>query len=171
LNQIAQYLDAMNIDIKAFHDEFYRTVCKAKLAPVLQTCEHAKTLGIHLELTYLVIPGYNDDVSEITEFCRWVSEKLGIETPVHFSRFHPDYKMADAKPTPTSTLLTCHGIAKEAGLRFVYLGNIPHGDYDNTYCPSCHTLVVERYGFSARVKGMEKGKCTKCGTTLPLRIK
>jgi pyruvate formate lyase activating enzyme len=170
LKQISPYLDAMNVDVKAFHDEFYRTVCKARLAPVLQTCERAKTLGIHLELTYLVIPGYNDDASEIKGFCSWVKEKLGAETPVHFSRFHPDYKMADTKPTPTSTLLACHTIAKEAGLQFVYLGNIPHGDYDNTYCPSCKNLLVERYGFSARVKGLEKGKCTRCGKEISLRM-
>jgi pyruvate formate lyase activating enzyme len=170
LRQIAPYLDAMNVDVKAFHDEFYRTVCRAKLAPVLQTCERVKKLGIHLEVTYLVIPEYNDDASEIKGFCGWVAEKLGLDNPVHFSRFHPDHKMTAAKPTPTSTLLTCHSLAKEAGLQFVYLGNIPHGDYDNTYCPSCKNLLVERFGFSARVTGLNKGKCAKCGADIPLRM-
>jgi len=170
LEEIAPYLDAMNVDVKAFHDEFYRTVCKAKLIPVLQTCERAKKLGIHLELTYLVIPGYNDTTHEIIEFCQWIGEKLGTDTPVHFSRFHPDYKMTHVKTTPTSTLLSSYKIAKEAGLQFVYLGNIAHGDYDNTFCPSCKNLLIERYGFSAQIKGLIKGKCSRCGVTIPLTI-
>jgi pyruvate formate lyase activating enzyme len=170
LREIAPYLDAMNIDIKAFHDQFYRTVCKARLAPVLQTCEHAKKLGIHVEVTYLVIPGFNDDASEIKKFCDWVTHKLGTDTPVHFSRFHPDYKMTDIKTTPSSTLLSCHAIAKETGLQFVYLGNIAHGDYDNTYCPSCKNLLIARYGFSAEVEGLANGKCSRCGTIIPVRI-
>jgi pyruvate formate lyase activating enzyme len=170
LREIAPYLDAMNIDIKAFHDQFYRTVCKARLAPVLQTCEHAKKLGIHVEGTYLVSPGFNDDASEIKKFCDWVTHKLGTDTPVHFSRFHPDYKMTDIKTTPSSTLLSCHAIAKETGLQFVYLGNIAHGDYDNTYCPSCKNLLIARYGFSAEVEGLANGKCSRCGTIIPVRI-
>jgi len=170
LKQLAPYLDAMNIDIKAFHEEFYRKTCKARLAPVLQTCERAKTLGIHLEITYLVIPGHNDAQGEITKFCQWVGEKLGGDTPVHFSRFHPDYNMTDVPATPLNTLLACHTIATDAGLRYVYLGNIGHGDYDNTYCPSCKTLLIERYGFSANIKGLNKGTCSRCGAVIPVRI-
>ena len=170
LEEIAPYLDAMNIDVKAFHEQFYRTVCKAKLAPVLQTCERAKKLGIHLELTYLVIPGLNDDAYEIAEFCQWIGEKLGTNTPVHFSRFHPDYKMTHVQATPIITLHSSYKIAKEAGLQFVYLGNIAHGDYDNTLCPSCKSLLIERYGFSAQVKGLTKNKCTRCGATISLKM-
>lgn len=171
LNQIAPYLDAMNIDIKAFHEGFYQKVCKARLEPVLQTCERAKKLGIHLELTYLVIPGMNDDALEIQKFCHWISEKLGADTPLHFSRFHPDYKMTDIKATPLETLLTCLRIAKEANLQFVYLGNIVHGDSDNTYCPSCGNLLIKRYGFSSQLKGISNGSCSRCHTRIPLRIK
>jgi pyruvate formate lyase activating enzyme len=170
LEEIASYLDAMNIDVKAFHDEFYKTVCRARLAPVLQTCEHAKKLGIHIELTYLVIPGFNDATQEIIDFCQWIREKIGSDTPVHFSRFHPDYKMKATQATPINTLLTCHSIAKDAGLEFVYLGNIVHGNYDNTYCPSCKNLLIERYGFSAQIKGLVKEKCNKCGVIIPLKI-
>jgi len=170
LEEIAPYLDAMNIDVKAFHDEFYRKVCKAKLEPILQTCERAKKLGIHLELTYLVIPGFNDAAQEIKEFCQWIGEKIGSDTPVHFSRFHPDYKMKATQATPINTLLSCHSIAKDVGLQFVYLGNIAHGNYDNTYCPSCKNLLIERDGFSAQIKGLTKEKCNKCGVTIPLKI-
>jgi pyruvate formate lyase activating enzyme len=171
LSEIAPYLDAMNIDIKAFHEEFYQKVCKARLAPVLQTCERAKKLGIHLELTYLVVPGMNDDGLEIQEFCYWIGETLGTDTPVHFSRFHPDYKMTDISATPMKTLFSCLRVAKEANLQFVYLGNIAHGDYDNTYCPGCGNLLIERYGFSSHLKGVSQGKCLRCGTLVPLRMK
>ena len=171
LKEIAPYLDAMNIDVKAFHEEFYKKICKARLAPVLQTCERTRKLGIHLELTYLVIPGMNDDVGEINRFCQWIGETLGTDTPVHFSRFHPDYKMTDVTPTPLDTLRRCHSIATEAGLQFVYLGNIAHGDYDNTYCPSCKNLLIERYGFSSDLKGLTQGKCSRCNASIPVRLK
>ncbi len=171
LKDIAPYLDAMNIDVKAFREEFYKKTCKARLAPVLQTCERAKKLGIHLEITYLVIPGHNDASDEMKEFCHWVAEKLGVDTPVHFSRFHPDYSMTDVPMTPLSTLLTCHSMAKDAGIQYVYLGNIGHGDYDNTYCPSCKNLLVERYGFSAHIKGLAQGTCSRCGASIPIRMK
>jgi pyruvate formate lyase activating enzyme len=160
LKEIAPYLDAMNIDVKAFHDDFYKKICKARLAPVLHACELAKQLGIHLELTYLVIPGLNDNLEEIRRFCQWTADTLGINTPVHFSRFHPDYKMTDIPATPTSTLLSIHTIATEAGLQFVYLGNIPHSDYDN--------LLIERHGFSTMIKNLTNGKCTKCGAPIPI---
>jgi len=170
LKAIAPYLDAMNIDVKAFQNQFYQKICKAKLAPVLQTCERAKNLGIHLELTYLVIPDHNDAPNEIKEFCQWIVEKLGTNTPVHFSRFHPDYKMTDVIATPLDTLINCETTAKDAGLQYVYLGNIGHGDYDNTYCPSCKNLLIERYGFSANIKGIAQGKCSRCGTSIPIKI-
>jgi len=170
LREIAPYLDAMNIDVKAFQEEFYKKICKARLAPVLQTCERAKELGIHLELTYLVIPRLNDAVDEVTRFCEWVHEKLGSDVPVHFSRFHPDYKMADTPATPLETLLAIYKIAKQVGLQFVYLGNIPHGEYENTRCPSCGTVLIERYGYSTTVRHIQHGKCVNCGTKLPFRM-
>jgi pyruvate formate lyase activating enzyme len=170
LKQIAPYLDAMNIDVKAFQEQFYKKICKAKLAPVLRACEQAKDLGIHLELTYLVIPDLNDTLTDIDAFCQWIAEKLGTQTPLHFSRFHPDYHMTDIPATPLSTLLACHAAAKDAGLQFVYLGNISHGDYDNTYCPSCKNLLVERYGFSAHIKGLVQGTCSQCGMPIPMRL-
>ncbi len=170
LKEIGPYLDALNIDVKAFREEFYKKFCRARLAPVIRTCELARELGMHLELTYLVIPGLNDDTAEIKEFCGWITEKLGSNTPVHFSRFHPDYKMKDVQATPTSTLLRCYSLAKDAGLQFVYLGNITHGEYDNTYCPSCHALLIERFGFSAHLKGVSQGACSQCHTSIPIRF-
>ncbi|HVQ00659.1 MAG TPA: AmmeMemoRadiSam system radical SAM enzyme [Candidatus Thermoplasmatota archaeon] len=170
LREIAPYLDAMNIDVKAFREEFYRKICKGQLAPVLRACELAKQLGIHLELTYLVIPGLNDDVDEVTRFCSWVREALGADTPVHFSRFHPDYKMEDTPATPIETLLEFHKVAKQAGLQYVYLGNLPHGEYENSYCPSCGVLLIERHGYNISQRAVAQGRCMKCGTSVPFRI-
>lgn len=168
--ELSPYLDAMNVDVKGFNEGFYNKFCKARLAPVLSTCESAAALGLHLELTYLVIPTLNDDTKEITAFCRWVADALGPQIPVHFSRFHPDYKMRDIQATPPSTLFECRQLAKAAGLEFVYLGNISPGEYDNTYCPHCGALLIERFGFSATVKAFSEGKCTHCHTSLPIRV-
>jgi pyruvate formate lyase activating enzyme len=137
LKDIAPFLDAMNVDVKAFNEGFYKKICKARLEPVLQTCERAKELNIHLEVTYLVISGYNDSIDEVRRFCSWVVEKLGSSTPVHFSRFHPDYKMTNISMTPIETLLKTYDTAKETGILYPYLGNVPHGGYENTVCPSC----------------------------------
>ena len=158
----------MDIDVKAFHEDFYKKICKSRLEPVLNTCEIAKKLGIHIELTYLVISGINDSLDEIRKFCGWIIEKLGDNTPVHFSRFHPDYKMTDIPPTPIDTLLEIYDISKDVGILFPYLGNIPHGKYENTICPTCSNRIVERYGFAANIIGLKNGKCKKCGTNIPI---
>jgi pyruvate formate lyase activating enzyme len=168
LKEISPYLDAMNIDVKAFQEDFYKKICKSRLEPVLNTCEIAKKLGIHVELTYLVISGINDSLDEIRKFCGWIIEKLGDNTPIHFSRFHPDYKMTDIPPTSIDTLLEIYDISKDVGILFPYLGNIPHGKYENTICPTCSNRIVERYGFTANITGLKNGKCKKCGTNIPI---
>ena len=170
LKEISHYLDAINVDIKAFQDEFYKRVCKARLEPVLSTCERAKELGIHVEVTYLVIPGMNDSLDEVKNFCKWALEKLGPETPVHFSRFHPDYKMTNVSATPIETLLKIYNLAKETGLLYVYLGNVAPGSYENTYCPKCGNLCIEREGYSTRLTGLKDGTCAKCGANISVRF-
>jgi pyruvate formate lyase activating enzyme len=168
LREISPFLDAMNVDVKAFNDDFYKKVCKARLEPVLKTCELAKELDIHLEVTYLVIPSYNDSVDEVRQFCRWVVEKLGSSTPVHFSRFHPDYNMTDVPVTPIETLLKIYDIAKESGILYPYLGNVPRGEYENTICPNCGNICIERCGYSVSLNGIRDGKCVKCGTSISI---
>jgi len=168
LREIAPFLDAMNTDVKGT-DEFYRKVCGAKLKPVLDTCILAKELGIHNELTYLIIPGHNDRAEHVQEFVKWVLENLGADTVCHFSGFYPMYKMLDAPPTPIETLLLAHKVAKEAGLCYVYLGNVPHGKYQNTYCPKCGNLLVGRWGYEIDKLGIKSGKCDKCGAIIPGR--
>jgi len=168
LRTLAPYLDAMNIDVKAFTESFYQRVCKARLAPVLEACELAHSLGIHLEVTYLLIPGYNDTKEELQKFCRWVADRLSVQTPVHFSRFHPDFRMTSVASTPLGILMQARSFAQEAGLQYVYLGNTPHDDYENTYCPTCHALLVERHGFAVRIVGLADGRCSVCQTPIPV---
>ena len=170
LREISPYLDAINVDIKAFTDDFYKKVCKARLEPVLKTCMLAKELGIHLEVTYLVIPGYNDSVDEIKQFCSWVVEQLGKNTPVHFSRFHPDHQMTDVPRTPMETMFKAYEIACDSGVLYTYLGNVPHGDYENTICPKCGNICIGRHGYSINLDGFKDGKCVKCGTNISIVI-
>ena len=170
LREISPYLDAMNVDVKAFTEEFYKKICKAKLKPVLQTCELAKERNIHLEVTYLVIPKHNDSLDEVRKFLSWVVKKLGNETPVHFSRFHPDHKMLDVPATPFETLLKIYDMAKDIGVLYPYIGNVPHGEYDNTKCPYCGNICVERHGYVTQITGVRDGKCTKCGKNIPITV-
>ena len=163
LKEISPYLDAMNIDVKAFNENFYKKIVKARLRPVLDTCILAKELGIHIELTYLIIPSYNDDKEEIKKYCQWVVNELGDETPCHFSRFHPHYKMIDVPSTPLSTLEKAYQTAIDEGLKYVYLGNVPNTNKENTYCPECGKLLIERNGFSTSSLRIKDGKCSYCG--------
>lgn len=163
LNDIAPFLDAMNIDVKAFNEGFYKKICKAKLQPVLDTCIHAKKLGIHIELTYLVIPGLNDSLIDIKNFLMWILEKLGTNIPVHFSCFHPDFNMRDVPRTPMKTMQSIYQMAKDMGILYPYLGNVAHGDYDNTYCPKCGNICVERKGYTIENYTSTNGKCISCG--------
>jgi pyruvate formate lyase activating enzyme len=168
LRELSSCLDAMNIDVKAFTDDFYRKICKAHLEPVLKTCELAKDLNIHIELTYLVIPGYNDSLDEIKAFCKWVVEKLDNNIPVHFSRFHPDHNMIKVPITPMETLQKIYHTAKETGILYTYLGNVIHGNYENTSCPKCGNFCIKRIGYSIITDGFKDGKCTRCGYALPI---
>lgn len=166
LRELKGVIDALNIDVKAFREEFYKRVCGGRLAPVIRTCELAKELGMHVELTYLVIPGHNDDEQELRDFSEWVAGSMGAGVPVHFSAFHPDYKMTSVPSTPVSTLLKAYGVARTAGLDFVYLGNVPVGDKDDTLCPKCRSLVVERDGFYVKYTNLKDGRCGSCGEDL-----
>jgi pyruvate formate lyase activating enzyme len=165
LRELSNRLDAMNIDVKGFTEHFYDKICKASLQPVLDATTIAHELGIHIELTYLIIPGENDTKDEIRKFAEWVAD-LDPRVPVHFTRFHPDYKMSDKPPTPVPTMEMAREVGKEAGLQFIYLGNValPHGE--DTVCPKCHHLVVERSGFGVMKVEAREGHCPICGQDL-----
>jgi pyruvate formate lyase activating enzyme len=165
LREIAPYLDAMNIDVKGFTDEFYKKYLGGRLEPVLKTVILAKKLNIHIELTYLVVPTLNDKKEDIEKYLDWVTENLGLDVPLHFSRFHPDYKLNYLPPTPIKTMEEVYKLAKEHRQRYVYVGNFPSTDLESTYCYNCGTKLIERFGFDITILNLtEDGKCKKCGT-------
>lgn len=170
LRELRGVIDAMNIDVKAFSEGFYKRVCGGRLAPVLRACEVAREIGIHVELTYLVIPEHNDGEPEISEFCGWVAKSLAKDVPVHFSAFHPDYRLTSVPRTPEKTLSKAYDLAKKAGLEFVYLGNVWAGDRDDTYCPACGAKVIDREGFSVRSTKLKGTSCGSCGASLNLVV-
>ncbi len=166
LEKLSEYLDAVNIDIKAFTDEFYHEIVGAKLQPVLNNAVRAVELGIHVEITYLIIPEHNDEAEELEEFAVWVKENLGEDTPVHFSRFHPAHRMQDVPATPPDKMNEAKDIALKAGLNYVYLGNLPADN--NTRCPRCGETVLERSYYSSGKLKLKDGKCAKCGKKIPV---
>ncbi len=160
------YLDAMNIDLKSFSDEFYAKVCKARLQPVLDTIRLARELGIWVEVTTLVIPGKNDSDGELKKIADFISG-VDVNVPWHVTAFHPDYQMKDVSPTSYAALQKAYDIGKGAGLKFVYVGNIMDDERESTCCPGCGTLLVRRSGFFVKVGGLKNGKCGKCSETIP----
>ena len=166
-------IDAMNIDIKG-NEKFYKEICSAKLEPVLRTCIVAKKLGIHVEITNLIIPSYNDNMEDIRYIIEFVKDKLGKETPLHFTRFYPDYKLTDVPPTSVETLVEARELALEEGLKYVYVGNIPAHGGENTYCPNCGALLIDRTGFSIITNNLDISlgtpKCPECGEIIDIII-
>ena len=168
LRKISPYLDAMNIDVKAFTDDFYRKYPRGRLQPVLDTCKLARELDIHIELTTLIIPGLNDGEGEIERYLDWVLQELGPDVPLHFSAFHPDYKMTDRQRTPTSILLRIHEQAGKKGIHYVFLGNVMSDRGSHTFCPQCGKLLIKRSYMGLRKNRLKSGKCPKCGTSVPV---
>lgn len=154
-------LDAANIDIKAFNEKFYNKLCHARLDRVLETTEYMHKKGIFLEATYLIIPGENDSEEELKDFAEWIYG-LDKRIPVHFSRFHPMYKMEDKSSTPIETLEKAAKITRDVGVEYVYLGNVRH-EMENTFCPNCGHTVINRNGFSVTRVDLEGNKCPNCG--------
>jgi pyruvate formate lyase activating enzyme len=140
-----QYMDAANVDLKAFTEDFYRRICGGHLKPVLETLEFLKkSTSVWFEITTLLIPGENDSSQEIQNECEWILEHLGPDVPIHFTAFHPDFKMLNKPRTPYSTLLRARKIALEVGLHYVYVGNVHDEDGESTYCPNCKKKVIGR---------------------------
>jgi len=160
--QLLQYVDAANIDLKAISDDFYRQVCSATLKPVQKALVLARAGGILVEVTNLIIPTLNDKPEQIRELARWVKANLGGDTPMHFSRFFPRYKMRNLPPTSLKTLDLAREIAMSEGLNFVYIGNISSKEGQNTYCPDCKSLLIERSGYTIVQNRLKNGCCPDC---------
>jgi pyruvate formate lyase activating enzyme len=164
LEMVAPYLDAANVDLKAFSDDFYKTRCSARLEPVKQTLRRMKALEKLVEVTTLIIPGLNDDPDELRRLAGFIADDLGPETPWHISRFHPTYKLTDRPPTPVETLILASEIGRQAGLRYVYMGNVPGRGGESTYCHQCGALLIERLGFTVYRNALQDDRCPECGT-------
>jgi pyruvate formate lyase activating enzyme len=165
LREISPYLDAANIDLKSFSDEFYRKSCGARLQPVLDSIRLYKSLGVWIELTTLIIPTLNDSEEELRKIAHFIKE-VGEDTPWHITQFHPMYKLPDLPRTPVSTLRKARQIGLEAGLRYVYEGNVPGETGENTYCPNCGKPLIRRFGYSIQENKIKNSVCTYCGTKI-----
>jgi len=160
-----QHMDAANIDLKGFSNDFYQKLCSGRLAPVLDTLEYLKhETKVWLEITTLLIPGENDSVDEIEAQCAWLRDHLGPDVPLHFTAFHPDWKLTDHAPTPLTTLRTARRIAMNAGLRYVYTGNVRDPAGETTHCHECGAVLIDRDCYDIRAWRLSAdGRCTQCG--------
>lgn len=164
---LAPYMDAIKIDLKGFSQEFYTEFTSGKLEHIQTTIKRLVALGKWIEIVYLVIPTANDRPDTIKAMAEWVVRAAGTHVPVHFTRFHPAFKLQNLPPTPLDTLIKCHGIARAAGLKYVYLGNIPGTEYASTYCPGCGKVVLKREGYRILSSDIKpNGACRFCGRTV-----
>ncbi len=171
LREVAPLIDGVNIDVKGIRDEFYQEVCLAsRVKPVLKAAKMMKDFKIHVEVTNLLIPGKNDSTDQLEELIEWILTNLGPSTPTHFSRFFPHYDMRDVPPTPVATLERAYQLAKEKGLYYVYLGNVPGHEGNHTYCPNCGMRLITRAGFNIQELLITSEKrCPECDTDILIR--
>ncbi len=162
LREICKYIDAANVDLKG-PDEFYQQLCLGRRDDVLRTLKILKEEGVWLEITYLLVPTLNDSTEYIRKTSQWIKDNLGTDVPLHISRFRPTYRLTNLSPTPTSTLERARQIAIDAGLQYVYIGNIPGHKAETTYCPKCGKPIIERMGYTVLSYKIKDGKCKYCG--------
>jgi len=167
LRTLCRSVTAIKIDLKAFTESFYSNTCSARLGPVLDSLKTIRECGTWLEIVNLLIPGLNDSESEIRGMARWIVRELGSDVPVHFTRYHPAYKIRNIPPTPPATLAMARSAAADEGCRFAYAGNLPGQEGENTFCPSCKKLIIRRYGFMVLENRLVDGKCAGCKSAIP----
>jgi pyruvate formate lyase activating enzyme len=165
LKELLKYIDAANIDFKG-DENFYQEMCNATLSPIKRTIKIYKESDIHIEITNLIIPTKNDSLPIIRKMCKWIKTEIGENTPLHFSRFFPHYKVKNLPPTPLETLKKAYKIAKKEGLNYVYIGNV-RTKYENTYCHKCNKILVERIGYFIQEINIKDGKCRFCKSSIP----
>lgn len=167
LRELCTAVDAIKIDLKGYDEEFYRQVCQAELQPVLEAIHTIHESGTHLEIVNLVVPTLNDSLEQLRALARWVAQDVSPDIPLHFSRFHPQYKLTNLPPTPVETLEQARETALEEGVRFVYVGNVPGHPGDHTYCPACGRALIVREGFTVTEYHLDDGTCAYCGEPIP----
>lgn len=163
LDTIGEYIDGANVDLKAFSDDFYKKFCSAGIEPVKETLRNMKKVGIIVEVTTLLIPGLNDDPDELKELASFILNNLSADTPWHVSRFHPTYRLTDREPTPVESLMAAWRIGRDAGLKYVYTGNVPGLETESTLCPGCGDVLISRQGFYVEKNLIRESACPKCG--------
>ncbi|MDF1534920.1 MAG: AmmeMemoRadiSam system radical SAM enzyme [bacterium] len=163
LRRLCKIVDGANVDLKGFTEKYYREVCFGNLRTVLDTLVTMRKEGVVLEVTNLIVPTLNDGMNTISQMCRWIVSELGDEVPLHFSRFSPMYRLKDLPPTPVQTLRRARETALEAGLKYVYTGNVPGDPGEDTFCPSCGKMVIDRHGYRILKYDVVDGKCKYCG--------
>ncbi len=162
LAEMCGALDAIKIDLKGFNESFYRSVCSAELQPVLRTIKQVARSGVHLEIVNLVVPTLNDSDKFLQDLAGWVAGELGPDVPLHFSRFHPDFQLLNLPDTPVATLDRARNIAMAKGINYVYVGNVPNHPGENTYCPSCKKVIIERNSYFIAAMNIKDGRCAFC---------
>ena len=167
LRELCAAVDAIKIDLKGYDEGFYREVCDGELGPVLQAIRAIYESGTHLEIVNLVVPSLNDSLEQLRALAGWVTRDLSPYVPLHFSRFHPEYKLTNLPPTPVERLEQARQIALEEGVRFVYIGNVPGHAGNHTYCPACGKIIIERQGFAVTSYHVQGGACAYCGEAIP----
>ena len=167
VEEISLYLDGANIDLKGFTAEFYSKIPEGDLETVLNTIKALKRNLVHLEITNLVIPSLNDDMNTIKKMCQWIRDEVGRETPLHFSRFYPAYKLKNLSPTPVETLEDARNLARNEGLQYVYIGNVAGHEGENTYCARDGKVLIRRIGYYVLENNVVNGKCKFCGSDIP----
>lgn len=167
LVKLCNELTAVKIDFKAFSERFYKETCNGELKPVLDTLITLKEIRIWFELVVLVVPTLNDSPEEFKAMCKWIMKNIGPDVPIHFTRFHPTYKIKNLPPTPVKTLEMARDIAMEEGLNYAYVGNVPGHSGEQTYCPECKDAVIGRVGYTIVKMDIVDNKCVKCGHQIP----
>jgi pyruvate formate lyase activating enzyme len=167
LKDVLPHLTAMKVDLKAFSERFYHEMVRGELKPVLKAIEVIRASETWLEIVVLLVTGQNDSEQEVRDLSRWVKTNLGGEVPVHFTRFHPTYRLTNLPPTPLPTLERAWQIAKAEGLAFAYLGNVPGHPGESTTCPGCGTRLIHRVGFQVLENVLKGGKCPRCNRVIP----
>ena len=170
LDTIGPYLDAFRVDIKGFTKDFYRKLARvSNFETILEATKRAKEKwNMHVEIITLIIPGWNDDEKQLRDIAAWIKNDLGDQTPWHVTRFVPYLELKDLHVTPVETLEKARKIGLDAGLKYVYIGNVPGNTGENTYCPKCKHLLIERIGYKTEMKGINENKCDFCGETIPI---
>lgn len=167
MRELAEVLSAVKIDLKAFSEKYYREIVSGELKPVLDTLVLLRKLNIWTEIVYLVLPTLNDSDQEFRNLVKWMKTDLGPDIPIHFTRFHPQYKMQNLPPTPVKTLERAREIALSEGIHYVYVGNVPGHSGEHTYCPDCKKILIQRKGFWILENKIKNGKCPDCHKVIP----